>query len=271
MPFIIGIEGGYGAGKTLTSAIKGHQWKLATGAEIFANYALREAYLFEHYTDWYRVAHIHGTIIIFDESQKDWDSRRFAGASQVDKTHIMNYVRKMNSVFVFVLPDFSDVDARVRKMCEILIHVERKRDGTMENRIYDYTDKRYGENGRLIKREYLSWAKQKEVFKLNLYNTSQMVMSFPMPGPDQTQEFFRRLDEIHNAAVKREYPDRPDIQIKLKSELEIDELYNPYHFEEMMEDAKRDETNAKSVFIPSSDQGKKARKKPGGNSQLVLI
>ena len=162
MPFILGISGGYGAGKTLTSAIKAHQWASHTGAKIFSNFKLRDAYLFEHYSDWYRVAHAHGSIIVFDESQKDWDGRRFGGDSQIDKTHIMNYVRKMNSIFVFVLPDFSDVDARVRKMCEILIHVERLRDGTMMNKVYDYTDKRYGENGRLIKTEYLSFEKQKK-------------------------------------------------------------------------------------------------------------
>lgn len=274
MPFIIGIEGGYGAGKTLTSAIKAHLWKSQTGAEIFSNYPLREAYLFNHYTDWYRVAHIHGTILIFDESQKDWDARRFSGSSQVDKTHIMNYVRKMNSVFVFVLPDFSDVDARVRKMCEILIHVERKKDGTMENRIYDYTDKRWGENGRLIKIEYLSPAKQREVFKLNLYDTHSMVHSFPMPGPDEVRDFFVKLDEIHNEALKREYPDKKGIETKVKEDLQLDYLYNPSHVEEVLEkegvkmDAFQD---TEPVPVPHEKKSPKRRKINRSGSELILV
>lgn len=270
MPFIVGIEGGYGQGKTITSAIKAHQWAGQTGAQIFSNYRMRDAYLFEHYTDWWRVAHLHGTIIVFDESQKDWDSRRFAGSSQVDKTHIMNYVRKMNSIFVFVLPDFSDVDARVRKMCEILIHVERKRDGTIENKIFDYTDKRYGENGRLIKREYLSYAKQKEIYKLNLYNTNQMVLSFPMPEQDQTADFFKTLDEIHSAAVKREYPDRKEIEVKVKDDLQIDQLYNPNHVEEVYDELKK-ETHSQPVLVSSTSKGQKGGKTSKRDSEFILV
>lgn len=267
MPFIVGIEGGYGSGKTLTSAIKAHQWAGATQAQIISNYKLRDAMLFEDYTDWYRVAHLHGTIIIFDESQKDWDGRRFSGDSQVDKTHIMNYVRKMNSIFVFVLPDFSDVDARVRKMCEILIHVERKRDGSMENKIFDYTDKRYGENGRLIKREFLSFAKQKEIFALNLYNTNQMVMSFPMPSKEEKDFFFKRLDRIHNEAVKREYPDRQDIAVRMKDDLNIEQLYNPDYLEEVAAVG----NDSEPVFVPSSGKGKERREDSQRGDKLIFV
>lgn len=266
MPFVIGIEGGYGSGKTLTSAIKAQLWKAQTGAEIFSNYRMRDAFLFEHYYDWYRVAHIHGTIIVFDESQKDWDSRRFAGSSQVDKTHIMNYVRKMNSTFVFVLPDFSDVDARVRKMCEILIHVERKPNGTMWNYVYDYTDKRYGEHGRLIKKEFMSYEKQKQIFALNLYHTRQMVMSFPMPEQSEVQEFFANLEKVHESAVKREYPNEKPIENKVKDDLEIDYIYNPHYLEEVQED----EQKPTAVFIPSAETSKKEGKGTKRGSKLVF-
>ncbi len=271
VPFVIGVEGGYGTGKTFTSAVKSHLWKAQTDAQIFSNYRLRDAFLFEHYEDWFRVAHMHGTIIVFDESQKDWDARRFSGSSQVDKTHIMNYVRKMNSIFMFVLPDFSDVDARVRKMCEILIHLERSRDGTIITKVFDYTDKRFGDHGRLIKKEYLSFEKQKTIFKLNLYNTNQMVLSFPMPPQTEVDTFFKQLDDIHSAAVKREYPERKDIQIMTKDDLEIDYIYNPNHFEEVMEDATKQDKKSKSVFIPSVKDSKKPREKSERSSEFILV
>lgn len=220
MPFVIGIEGPYGTGKTLTGVIKALQWSKRSGANIFANFPMREAYLFDHYTDWYRVADLHGSIVIFDESQRNWDARRWNGNGQIDQTQVMNYVRKMNCIFIFILPSFQDVDSRVRKMTEILIRCFKTPSGTIINNIFDYQAKEYGEYGKWLNRWILPKESQKKVFELGIYDTYSMVHDFPMPAPAQSKKFFVELDRRHELALNRVKPDRVVIETMVKEELE---------------------------------------------------
>lgn len=219
MAFVIGIEGGYGQGKTTTGVIKAHQWALASGAKLFANFPMRNAYLFDHYTDWYRIADAHGSIVIFDESQTNFDGRQWGKEENIVLTQIFNYVRKMNCVFIFILPSYQNIDTRIRQRTEILIRCFKTRNGTIINHIYDYQDKAFGEYGRFLNKWILPPASQKKIYALNLFDTYSMVHRFPMPnGKKNIEEFFKELDRRHNAALKR-FGLKPEIETLVKEDL----------------------------------------------------
>lgn len=204
MARVFGITGPFGNGKSTTAVIKAHQWAARSGAKIFANFPLRGAFLFDSFEDWYRVADVHGSVVIFDESQTNFDSRKWANEANTTLTQIFNYVRKMNCIFIFVLPSYSNIDTRIRQNTEILINCTKLPSGTIVNHLYDYQDKAYGEWGRLTNKWVLPPASQRRVYGLDLFDTNTMVRSFPMPsGAKQTKEFFEELDRRHSAALRR--------------------------------------------------------------------
>lgn len=214
MAYIIGIEGGYGTGKTLTGVIKGTTWALASGAKLFANFPLRGAYLFDHWTDWYRIADAHGSILIFDESQANWDNRQWARQGQAEQTQVINYVRKMNSLFIFILPNYNNVESRIRQMTDILIRCSKTKNDTIINHIYDYQEKR------LLNKWVLPRKSQEKIFKLNLYRTGSMVSRFPLPPQNKMDEFFKELDRRHEDAMRRVDKNYVPIETLPKEELE---------------------------------------------------
>jgi hypothetical protein len=219
MAYIFGITGPYGSGKSTTGVIKAIQWASGSGAALFANFPLENAYLFDHYSDWYRIADLHGSIIVFDESQRQLDSRWWGGHGSVVFTQLMNYVRKMNCIFIFILPSYENIDTRVRQATDILITCYATAGGTILNTIYDYTHKEYGEFGRLLNRWSLPAASRKKVYDLDLFDTNSMVNNFPMPGsPKETEKFFRELEKRHNASLIR-HNLKKNIKILIKEEL----------------------------------------------------
>lgn len=222
--YIMGIQGGYGTGKTLTSVVKAHQWAASTGAKLFANFPLRDAYLFDHYTDWYSVADVHGSIIIFDESQTNFDSRNWGSNGQTIMTQVMNYVRKLNALLIFVLPSYQNVDTRIRQMTGILVDCQKSRSGTIYNYVYDFQKKEFGDRGQLINRWTLTKAAQKDVHALQLYSTHSMVHKFPTPPPNKVDAFFKELDKRHQSALERHYGKQYlSIETLSKEELKVHE------------------------------------------------
>lgn len=204
MAFVFGITGGFGQGKSTTGVIKAHQWAIASGAKIFANFPMRGAYLFDHFTDWYRIADCHGSIIIFDESQSNFDSRQWGGEANITLSQIFNYVRKMNCIFIFILPSYDNIDTRIRQRTDILINCIKTPGGTIINNIYDYQDKAFGDWGRKLNTWILPPNSQKKVYALNLFNTNSMIHRFPMPvGKKNIEDFFFELDRRHQAALKK--------------------------------------------------------------------
>lgn len=204
MARVIGITGPFGNGKTTTAVIKAHQWAALSGSKVFANFPLRGAYLFDHYTDWYRVADVHGSVVVFDESQTDFDSRKWGQEKNITLTQIFNYVRKMNCIFMFILPSYSNIDTRIRGNTELLINCHKTPGGTIINHVYDYQDKAHGEWGRLLNKWVLPKTSQRKVYGADLFDSNSMVRSFPMPnGEKQTKEFFEELNKRHEAALKR--------------------------------------------------------------------
>lgn len=220
MAYVFGITGGFGNGKSTTAVIKAHQWAAASGAKIFANFPMRGAYIFDHYTDWYRIADVHGSIVVFDESQSNFDGRQWGGEGNIALTQLFNFVRKLNTVFIFVLPSYENIDTRIRQKTDILINCVKTQSGTIINTVYDYTAKDYGEWGRLLNRWILPPASQKKVYGLNLFDTNSMVHRFPMPaGKKNIEDFFKELERRHTRALER-YGLRMDIQTLVKEDLD---------------------------------------------------
>lgn len=218
--YIGGVVGGYGQGKTLTAVTKAHQWAAASGAKLFANFPLRGAYEFDDYTDWYRVADAHGSIIIFDESQSNFDSRTWGGNGQIIMTQVLNYVRKMNCLFLFVLPSYNNVDTRIRDKTDLLIECHKTPAGTIQNFVFEYQSKEYGPKGKFLTKWSLPKASQEKIFDLNLYSTHSMVHRFPTPPQNKVDQFFSELDRRHNAALERVYgKDYISIETLVKEEL----------------------------------------------------
>jgi|SRR3989304_7204094 len=219
MPFIIGIEGGYGEGKTLTGVMKACQWSMASGAKIFANFPVRGAYVFNNYTDWYRIADLHGTIVIFDEAQSNFDNRQWNSKGQIEMTQVLNYVRKMNTIFIFILPEYHNADSRIRNVTDILIRQHKTKSGTILSSVYDFKLKQFGEYGKLLNKWVLPVSSQKKVFNLRLYSTHSMVHRFPTPPSNKVKDFFKELDRRHEIAIKK-FRDVFEIETLVKEELE---------------------------------------------------
>lgn len=220
MAFVIGVTGGFGNGKSTTAVIKAQQWALKSGAKIFSNFPMKGAFLFDSYEDWYRIADVHGSIVVFDESQRNFDGRQWGGESNIVLSQIFNYVRKMNCVFIFVLPSYDNVDTRIRQMTDVLVVCNKSEGGTIFNTIYDYQDKAYGELGKYLNTWVLPVASQMKIYGLNLFDTNSMIQRFPMPkGTKNCEEFFEELDRRHEAAL-RKYGLKIEIATLAKEELE---------------------------------------------------
>ncbi|WP_336791145.1 zonular occludens toxin domain-containing protein [Paenibacillus sp. MMO-177] len=203
--YLVGISGAYGNGKSITAVIKAHQWAAASGAKLFTNFPCRNAYLFDHYEDWYKVADAHGSIILFDEAQRNWDNRTWGGAGQVIMTQVLNYVRKMNCLIIFILPSFQNVDKRIREMTDLFIECKKLPSGTIINDVYDHTAQDFGPKGKHLQKWTLPVSSQKHIHQLKLYNTHSMIHKFPTPPPNKEEQFFEELDRRHNAALQRVY------------------------------------------------------------------
>lgn len=216
MAFIIGIEGGYGSGKTLTAVLKAHMWAQASGAKIFANFPVRGGYLFQNYTDWYKIADVHGSILIFDESQSNFDGRKWGSSGQIEMTQVINFVRKMNSLFIFTLPHYDNLESRVRQQTDILIKCRKTPGDTIINHVYDYQE------GRPLTKWVLPKSSIQKVSEARLYNTKSFVHRFPTPPPNKVEEFFKTLDLHHEKALKRIGLNSYDIQTLSEEEFERD-------------------------------------------------
>lgn len=197
------IQGPLGSGKTFLMSLLAHHWKLkaeAEGAEIklFSNYHLQDAEQMDHYQDWYQVAEAQGSIVCWDEAQMAFSNRKWSKYGQGVATEIMMYTRKMKSVQIYCSPSINNVDSRIRQIVEVLIDVRKVGKKGFSIRFTDY------QTGQFMHSQFLPMFKAKKIFKLDLYDTYQMVSGFPLPGTErQGDEFFAELERIHNAARRK--------------------------------------------------------------------
>jgi hypothetical protein len=194
------IQGPLGAGKTFVMSLLAHHWKsrvLRQGGEVklFSNYGLKDSYPMTHYTDWYEVAAAQGSICCWDESQIAFSNRKWSRYGATLATEVMMYTRKMQSVQMYCSPSINNVDSRIRQIVEVLVNVRKIGDKGFSLHFTDY------QTGEFMHKQFFPMYKAKQIFKLNLYDTFQMVQGFPLPDTEkQGTEFFERLELIHNEA-----------------------------------------------------------------------
>lgn len=198
------FQGGLGAGKTFAMSLMAHHWrqmvwKNGGDVKLFSNYNLKDSHNMEHFKDWYEVAKAQGSICCWDESQVVFDSRRALKSNAVAATHLMMYTRKMKAVQMYCSPSILNVDSRLRQLVEVLINVRKIGNKGIKLDFYDYQMASNGAFGQYIHTQFIPAFKMKQIFKMNLYDTFQMVRQFPLPNTErQETEFFNELDEIHN-------------------------------------------------------------------------
>lgn len=193
------FQGGLGDGKTFAMSLLANWWKeqveLQGGKiDLYSNYELKGSVPIDHYTDWYKVAESQGSICCWDEAHMAFSNRKWSKHSQEIATQVMMYTRKMQSVQMYCSPSINNVDSRIRQIVEVLVTMRNKRNG-FKFYFYDY------QTNELMRTAFIPRWKAERVFKLNLYDTHNMVRSFPLPSTEkQSEEFFDRLEEIHDTA-----------------------------------------------------------------------
>lgn len=207
MPHFIFIQGNLGAGKTTVGSTMAHYYKNVAksrhGADIklFSNYYLLGSAPMETYENWYDVADAQGSIIVWDEAQMIFDNRTALKGNQITATKILNYCRKLKSVQIFISPSIDNIDSRIRGLVEVLINVRKVGNAGISIEYFDYQAKNYGAWGKFINKRFISAHRLKQIHRLNLFDTFQIVQGFPMPETARAEDkFFRTLEERHNLA-----------------------------------------------------------------------
>lgn len=198
MPHHIFIQGSLGAGKTLIMSILAHHWKMKVAArggivELFSNYELKDSYPMSHYEDWYKVAEAQGSICCWDEVQMAFSNRKWSNYGNTLATEVLMYTRKMKALSLYCSPSINNVDSRLRQIIEVLITVKKVGDKGFQLHFRDY------QTGEFMMTQFIPMFKAKKYFKMDLYDTYNMVQSFPLPKDErQGKTFFEKLEEIHD-------------------------------------------------------------------------
>lgn len=196
------IQGPLGAGKTFLMSLLAHHWKEKTEkqggrVQLFSNYGLLDSHPMTHYTDWYKVAEAQGSIVCWDESQMAFSNRRWSKHGSTIATEVLMFTRKMQSVQMYCSPSIRNVDSRIRDIVEVLVNVRKIGNKGFSLHFTDY------QTGFPMPQsnQFIPMWKAEKIFKLNLYDSFNMVQGFPLPGTEkQSDEFFQKLEEIHDRA-----------------------------------------------------------------------
>jgi len=209
MPHHIFIQGGLGGGKTFLMSLLAHYWKgkaEAKGAkiELFSNYGLADSFPVSHYTDWYKVAEAQGSIVCWDEAQMAFSNRKWSKYGSTVATEVLMFTRKMKSLQIYCSPSINNVDSRIRQIVELLITTKHIPNKGFSLHFQDY------QTGEFLHKQFIPQYKADKIFKLNLYDSFNMVQGFPLPSTEkQGEEFFMNLEEIHDRARGKKRKELP--------------------------------------------------------------
>lgn len=211
MPHIIGVMGNLGAGKTTLATTIAWRYKNAIEArggtvELFANYDLEGAERMKVAEDWFRVAEAHGSICVWDEAHRSFDSRKSLKFENTLATDILTFARKMASIQIFVTPSIKRLDTRIREMLEILIHVRQIGNKGMRLDYFDFQADSFGANGQFLHSRFLPGGKVSQIHRLNLFDSHSFVSGFPLPKTErQAEKFMEELENVHDWARKKDH------------------------------------------------------------------
>lgn len=194
------IQGPLGSGKTFLMSLLAHHWKLKAESKggkvaLFSNYELQDSETMDTYEDWYKVAEAQGSIICWDEAQMSFSNRKWSNYGAGVATEVLMFTRKMQSVQIYCSPSINNVDKRIREIVEVLINVRKIGNKGFSLHFTDF------QTGEFMHKQFIPMWKAKKVFKLNLYDTFNMVQACPLPKTEKQGEvFFHTLNEIHDRA-----------------------------------------------------------------------
>jgi len=204
---MICITGPLGAGKTTLASLLAWRYKLAVQAlggtlELFSNYELYGSLRLREAEDWFKVADAQGSICVWDEAHRSFDSRKFASAQNILATEILTFARKMAAIQIFVTPSISRLDTRIRELIEVLIVVRPIGSGSVSFDFYDFQADFAGTKfGKFLHNLFLPGGKIKKIHGLNLFDSHSFVSGFPLPKTErETTKFMDELERRHDAA-----------------------------------------------------------------------
>ncbi|MDN4081304.1 ATP-binding protein [Paenibacillus polymyxa] len=206
MPHIIGVVGNLGAGKTTTASMMAWYYKQRIEqkqgeVKLFANYDLEGAERMRVAKDWFKVAEAHGSICVWDEAHRSFDSRKSLKFENTLATDLLTFVRKMASIQIFATPSINRLDTRIREMLEILIHVRPMGNKGIILDYYDFQADSFGPKGQFLHSRSLGSAKVKQIHKLALFDTHSFVGGFPLPKTEREADvFLEELEAVHDEA-----------------------------------------------------------------------
>jgi hypothetical protein len=208
MPHLICISGPLGAGKTTAASLFPWLWKNVAASrgfnlDLFANFDLYGAERMDAPEDWFRVAERHGTVCIWDEAHRSFDSRKFSAFENILATELLTFVRKMAAIQVFATPSVNRLDARIREIIEVLIVVRKMGNGTYFD-FYDFQADFGGRFGKYLHSKFLPKNKIAAIYKLNLFDSYSFVSKFPLPTNQKDGEkFMTNLEAAHMRGIQR--------------------------------------------------------------------
>ena len=248
MPNFFLVQGSLGAGKTLLASILAQYWRLRSGEniQIFSNYDMINSTVFNQAEQWIDVAQAHGSVIVWDEAQTQFDRRNWQRNTFM--TQIFNYSRKMRCIHIFVNPVGSNLDGRILDFIEVFLHVKKIPGRGIAIDVYEYQDKRFGEWGRKIKTLWIPWHRVQGVFKIEIYDTDSILYPFPVPKTERDQtNLLQQIVDVQTEVT----------QIEKKERRGVSGWINPKDHREQRENGDRENNdewkpNGDRLFVPQS-------------------
>lgn len=176
---LIGVMGKMGAGKTLSVSVLATFLHRATGAELHANYVLRDAEEMKSLND---VISKNKSILVFDEIWLSADSR--AWSDNVRLTQWVNQTRKKQMIVFYTTQHIRQVEMRIRNGTDVLIYAEK----TPEGHWLTFIDWQY----KTIGRRYLIPHEVARKF-YSLYDTYEVLKPLTWQGREGAEERQRKL------------------------------------------------------------------------------
>jgi len=128
----IGFTGSLGSGKTLSMTYYGRLLGHRTGAKVYSNYQTTFSKLI---TSWDELTAIKDGIVLLDELHITFDSRLWSNTAK--RTHFLLQTRKKGLIVMFTTQHISQVDKRIRNICDNVIMCEKK-GGLIRNTIVKF-------------------------------------------------------------------------------------------------------------------------------------
>lgn len=206
MPHMIGVMGRLGAGKTTIATVIAHLYKSKTESiggelELFANCDITGAQRMRDAEDWFKVADAHGSVCIWDEAHRSFNSRKSISFHNILANDVLTFCRKMAAIQIFVTPSIKRLDVVIRDMLEVLIVVRPMGNKGIKFDYFDFTAESHGPYGEFLHSRFLPAWKVKQIHALNLFDSHSFVSGFPLPKTErEAEKFMQALETRHDEA-----------------------------------------------------------------------